>query len=588
MNTLYFGDNLDVLSAHIEDETVDLVYLDPPFNSKAQYNVLYETPTNLRETAQRAIFRDSWWWEEEAQACFEHVLAHGGPTAAILNALRGALGGSDTMAYLAMMSARLLEMKRVMKSSASLYLHCDPTASHYLKIIMDAIFGPKNFRNEVVWKRTGAHGRAKKWGPIHDVLLFYTKSDRYIWNRTYQDYDPAYVASHYKHKDAGGVFQDVSLDGPGRRNGSSGDAWRGTNPTDKGRHWELPPDRALPSWFVRPPGYSQMTVQERLDVLDSAELIYWPRRGKVPRFKRYLGVTDGNPIQDIIADIPPVNSGATERIGYPTQKPVPLLKRIIAASSNPGDVVLDPFCGCGTTIEAAARLDRRWVGIDVSYYGVRLIERRVRANLGPTYPIEVRGIPTDLAGAEALADGDRYGFQQWAVDELGCQIWNDGKKGADRGIDGEMWFLRGPIEPGRLLVQVKGGRKVRVGEVRDFLHVLDREKALMGVFFSRAGSTADMRREAAEAGFFRIGSTTYPRLALVTLQDWLDGRGPRLPTPLPVRVAQDKSGHAPKRRRRADPNQRELTFVFEGGAPEEGQVFNPSALPAEMLRSEQA
>lgn len=586
MNKLYFGNNLPVLAQHVESASVDLVYLDPPFNSKAEYNVLYETPANQRETAQRSVFNDSWHWEEEAQACFEYVVAHGGASAAILNALRSALGRSDTMAYLAMMSARLLEIRRVLKPTGSLYLHCDPTASHYLKIILDAIYGPKNFRNEVVWKRTGAHGRAKRWGPIHDVLLFYTMSDKYTWNRTYQEYDDAYLDGHYNKKDKRGVFQDISLTGPGRRiDASSGAPWKDTDPTSGGRHWELPPDRALPEWFVFPQGYAQMNVQDRLDVLDDAELIYWPPRGKVPRFKRYLAVGKGTPIQDIITDIPPVNAASNERIGFPTQKPVALLRRIIEASSNAGDVVLDPFCGCGTTIHAAAQMNRNWVGIDVSYYGIRLIDRRVITNFGPKYPLEITGIPADLASAEALADTAPYGFQQWAVDELGCQMWNDGKKGADGGIDGEMWFFAGPGSPGRLLVQVKAGRKTTVAPVREFRRVLDREQAQMGVFVTRSNPTAEMRQEAADAGVFRIGSATYQRLTLVSMEAWFAGQRPRLPTPIPLQIPQDRTkAKAPKR---ADPRQPHFAFVFHGDpvSVPEGQVLNPALLPAESLKT---
>jgi hypothetical protein len=319
MNRLYFGNNLPVLSQHVDDNSVDLVYLDPPFNSKAKYNILYETPANQRETAQRSVFNDSWHWEDDAQACFDFVLAHGGATASILNALRSALGRSDTMAYLAMMSARLLEIRRTLKPTGSLYLHCDPTASHYLKVILDAVFGPKNFRSEIIWKRTGAHGRAKRWGPIHDVLLFYTMSDTYTWNRVFEDYDQSYLDSHYRYTDAKGLHRLVTLDGPGVRGGSSGQPWRGVNPSVKGRHWELPPDRALPKWFVHPSGYSQMSVQERLDILDSAGIIYWPPRGTLPQYKRYLSISEGNPIQDVITDIDAVNSQAEERIGFPTQ-----------------------------------------------------------------------------------------------------------------------------------------------------------------------------------------------------------------------------------------------------------------------------
>lgn len=585
MNKLFFGNNVPVLHEHVRDESVDLVYLDPPFNSKAEYNVLYETPANLKETAQRTAFNDNWHWEDEANACFEFVLAHGGPAASILNALKGALGTSDTMAYLAQMAARLIEIRRTMKPTASLYLHCDPTASHYLKIILDAIFGPRNFKNEVIWKRTGAHGRAKKWGPIHDVIFFYTKSKRHTWNRTYEQYDPAYIASHYKKRDTMGYFQDVSLTGPGRNKGGSGEPWRAIDPILKGRHWELPPDRSLPTWFVHPTGYPAMTVQERLDVLDEAGLIYWPPKGKVPRFKRYAGVTEGNAIQDIINDIPPVNSGSNERLGFPTQKPVPLLRRIIEASSNPGDVVLDPFCGCGTTVHAAAQLKRQWIGIDVSYYAIRVIERRVALNFGASYPIKIDGIPADLASAEALAETAPYGFQQWAVSELGCQVWNDGKKGADGGIDGEMWFFAGPGAPGRLLVQVKGGKKTSVGAVREFRRVVEREKATMGVFVTRGPPTPEMRQEASEAGVFHIGSATYSKIALVWMEAWFSGQRPRLPTPIPVRIPQDRTG--PKPSKRPDAKQGEFKFVFDGGElePQEGQLLNPALLPDEVLKT---
>jgi DNA modification methylase len=584
MNQLYFGDNLTVLREHVEDQSVDLVYLDPPFNSKAQYNVLYETPANRRETAQRSAFRDSWHWEEEAQACFEHAVAHGGSAAAILTALKAALGRSDTMAYLAMMAARLIEIRKAMKPTASLYLHCDPTASHYLKIIMDGIFGPKSFKSEVVWKRTGSHGGSKRWGPIHDTLLFYTVSEKYTWNRTLQALDADYVTDKYRFSDDRGQHRLVVLTGPGiSKDGDSGKPWRGYDPSDAGRHWAVP---GAAIEMLRAEGETIPNgLHAQLDLLYERDFIRFPQKRDgsqgVPEFKFYL--PNGQPIQDMVLDIPPLNSQARERLGYPTQKPVALLKRIIQASSNPNDVVLDPFCGCGTSVYAASELGRRWVGIDISYFGVRLIHRRVTENF-PKLPIAVTGVPADLASAEALADAAPYGFQQWAVDELGCQIWNDGKKGADGGIDGEMWFFAGPGSPGRLLVQVKGGKKSKVGSVREFARVMDNEGAQMGVFFSRAALTADMRSEAASAGVFRIGSATYPRLALISLEAWFTGARPALPTPIPLRPRQDRSAGS-KKAKRPDPRQREMQFVFEGELEAaEGQIFNPSALPSEALR----
>ncbi|MCV0395917.1 MAG: site-specific DNA-methyltransferase [Rhizobiaceae bacterium] len=583
MNKLFFGDNLHVLKNEIGDNSIDLVYLDPPFNSKAQYNVFYETPDNEKATAQRTVFRDTWAWEDEAQSAYQEILSAGGPTAAIVNALRNSLGRSDTMAYLVMMTVRLRQLYRALKPTGSLYLHCDPTAAHYIKIILDAVFGAQNFRSEVIWKRTGAHGRAKRWGPVHDNIFFYSVSEHYTWNRTYEEYDREYVEKFYNKEDAFGRFQAITLDGPGKRGGSSGAQWRGVNPTEKGRHWELPPDRSLPSWFVKPIGYDKMNVQERLDLLDAAGLIAWPDKGTNPRFKRYLSVSEGNPVQDVITDIGPLSSHAKERVGYPTQKPVALLERIIKASSNKGDVVLDPFCGCGTTVHAAENLNRQWIGIDVSYYAIRLISRRLRSVVGPG-KLKIGGIPADYTSAEALADRDPYGFQQWIVGELGCQLWNDGKKGSDRGIDGEMYFMNGPGPAGRLLVQVKGGKHTGPRDLRDFAWVLNRENAEMGLFVCRNQPTKEMRGEAAELGVHRIGSTTYPRLRIVDMASWFAGQRPQMPVAIEMRPVTDKSVPKPKRSRRPDPRQPQFSYVFTGGiekAAEDGQVFNPDILPDE-------
>ena len=219
--------------------------------------------------------------------------------------------------YLIYMAARLLEMRRILKPTGSIYLHCDPPMSHYLKLVMDAMFGKSGYKNEIIWRRTGAHGRAKRWGPLHDTILFYTNSRHYTWNRTYQVYDPEYVQKFYSQEDDHGCYQPVALSGPGTREGSSGSPWRDRDPSVLNRHWELPPDRALPNWIVRPPNYSEMTCQERLDVLDRQGLIVWSNKlGAIPRYKRYLSVAPGNAIQDIIWDIRPISSQARERVGY--------------------------------------------------------------------------------------------------------------------------------------------------------------------------------------------------------------------------------------------------------------------------------
>jgi DNA modification methylase len=334
-NSLYFGDNLEILrGGNIPDGSVDLIYLDPPFNSQAHYNLLFPTPPSEMATAQAGAFRDSWEWGTEADWAYKEVMRHGGTVARFVDALYSALGRSDVMAYLVMMSVRLHELRRKLKPTGAMYLHCDPTASHYLKVIMDGIFGHKNFRNEVIWKRTGAHGGSKRWGPLHDTILFYTMSEAYTWNRTFQDYDESYIKSAYSLKDERGYYQLVSLTGAGVRTGDSGKPWRGVDPTRIWRHWATPM-RALQAAYPEL-DLSNLPTHEKLNLLESAGLIAWPERGSVPRQKRYSDENPGVPLQDMITDIGPISSQSGERLGYPTQKPVALLERIVRASSNKG------------------------------------------------------------------------------------------------------------------------------------------------------------------------------------------------------------------------------------------------------------
>jgi DNA modification methylase len=587
MNKLFFGDNLDVLRKHVKDETINLVYLDPPFNSQAKYNLLYETPGNERETAQQTIFRDMWSWEDEAEYSYREVLAHGGRVGALVEALTVALRRSDMMAYLAMMAARLIEFRRVLKPTGSLYLHCDPAASHYIKMILDAIFGYTNFRNDVIWKRTFAHGGAARWGDIHDDIFFYTVSDKYTWNRALQAHDEAYLDNKYRFHDERGRYRLVVLTGPGATGGASGQPWRGYNPSKSDRHWAVP-KRALE--LLREEGETiPRDLHDQLELLFKRDLIRFPQKRDggqgVPEFKLYL--PKGQPIQDIILDIPPVNSQAKERIGYPTQKPVALLQRIIAASSNEGDMVLDPFCGCGTTVHAAETLKRQWIGIDVSYYAARLIQRRVVVNFGPSHQVPISGIPADLASAEGLAEREPYGFQQWIVGELGCQLWNDGKKGADSGIDGEMRFYDPPQNTGRLLVQVKAGKNINPDMVRAFIRVLDRERAALGIFFCRATPTDEMRKEARMLEGTKVGGKTFTRLQICSLTEWYAGQRPELPVPVELTIPKDRS-RPTKHARRPDPRQPQFTFVLKGsiaGDPKRGQVLNPAMLPDDALKA---
>lgn len=292
---LYFGDNLEVLRKHIPDESVDLIYLDPPFNSKADYNVIFREHTGKGPGAQIKAFEDTWSWGMESEQALQEVVAKHGRLGEFLDFLVRFLGKNDLSAYLVMMAVRLLELHRVLKPTGSLYLHCDPTASHYLKVILDQIFGPKNFRNEIIWKRTSAHSSAKRWGPVHDTLLFYTKDEEYTWNTLYESYEEQYVEDEYARKDDRGRYALKDLTGAGVSEGDSGKPWRGIAPGEKGRHWAVPSRDKLPSWLTLPDDWDDLSVQERLDFLDQAGLIYWPPRGVMPRFKRYLEVAKGFP-----------------------------------------------------------------------------------------------------------------------------------------------------------------------------------------------------------------------------------------------------------------------------------------------------
>ena len=523
-NTLYYGDCLDWMGRW-PGESVDLIYLDPPFNSNADYNMLYSSAAG---GAQYRAFNDTWYWDEGAEERYRlYESAPGRPAHAAIRGMYRILGRSGMLAYLSYMAERLEQMHRLLRPTGSIYLHCDPTASHGLKLLMDSIFGAGNFRNEIIWRRTGAHGGAKRWGPIHDSILFYTKTDKYLWNRVYEAYDPAYLEKFYRFEDERGRYRLVTLGGPGLRHGSSGKPWRGVNPSDNDRHWAVPSARGLPSDFALPDGYSSMSCQDRLDVLDDAGLIYWPPRGKVPQIKRYLSASGGNPVQDIISDIRPLGAHGNERLGYPTQKPLGLLKRILEASSNPGDLVLDPFCGCGTAIEAAHKLKRRWVGIDISSFAIDLIRKeRMKGMRIPT-----KGIPQDAESARKMAREQPFAFESWAVTRLPGFAPNT-KQVADGGVDGRGMLAEEPEDfDSRLaLAQVKGGR-FSLSAFRDFIHVTERDNAALGCFVTLDPvNTTAARSEAAAVGKIRVGGRDFRRMRLWPISDYFEGRLPPLPT----------------------------------------------------------
>ena len=532
MNRLWYGDNLTIMQG-MGKHSVDLIYLDPPFNSKQNYNLLYKTMTGKPVPEQVEAFCDTWEMDAQKEAIARSMPVlmreHGVDDYYVdfwrlwMQALR--TSQPHLLAYLIFMVQRMLHMKSILRPTGSIYLHCDPTASHYIKVMMDGIFGHEHFQNEIIWQRTNAHGRAKKWGPVHDVILFYSASDKFTWNRVFQDYDPSYIQSHYKSKDDHGAYQLVTLDGPGVRGGSSGLPWKTVSPGLKGRHWELPPDRALPKWFRHPAGYADMDVQQRLDVLEEAGIVVWPHRGAFPRYKRYLDVAEGNSIQDVITDIPAINSQSGDRLGYPTQKPIPLLDRIIKASTNKGDVVLDPFCGCGTTIYSAIKNERKWIGIDIAILSIKLVRENLvgeRYRLVEGHDYTVDGIPTSVDGAQELFNKDPSTFQNWFVERVGGFPMQ--RKSADRGIDGRIYFeTRSGLR--EMMIQVKGGKHVRPTDVRDLRGVLEREdSAELAGFLSITPPTKAMLSEASEAGTYEYQGVQYPRIQFLTTEDVLVGK----------------------------------------------------------------
>ena len=535
-NKLYFGDNLKILRDYVADASVDLIYLDPPFNSQATYNVLFKEKTGEESAAQITAFEDTWQWSREPEGVYNEIVTTGPRKVAdLIQALLAFLGRNDMMAYLVMMAIRLVELHRVLKPTGSIYLHCDPTASHYLKLVLDAVFGADNFRNEIVWKRTSARSDSHRWNYIHDIIFFYSGSADFTWNTQFIAYDPEYLKDFYASVEpkTSRPFMSDNLTAAGVRHGESGKPWRGVDPTRKGRHW------ALPAKFIKQLGITGATVQDRLNELDKAGRIIWPdKRGGVPRYKRYLDEMPGLAIQSIISDIPPLSAQSAEKLGYPTQKPEALLERIIKASSNEGDLVLDPFCGCGTAIAVAERLKRRWIGIDITYLAINLVQRRLRDHFPDDLsPYEILGAPTDVQGAEALKEISPHQFEWWAVDLVNARPAKDHKKGADTGIDGYINFFDDKSgQAKQVIVQVKSGY-VGVSHVRDLKGVIEREKAAIGALITLREPTKPMLTEAAAAGFYqppepaekflkvqRTARSVYPRVQILTVTELLAGK----------------------------------------------------------------
>ncbi len=525
-NALYYSDNLEIIRQYLPDECVDLIYLDPPFNSSRNYNVLFKDEGGKESEAQVVAFQDTWHWTPAAARAYEELVTQvGGNVGELISALRVYLRTSPMMAYLVMMGIRLVELYRVLKPSGSIYLHCDPTASHYLKMVMDTIFGVEQFRNEIIWKRTSTHSDAKRWAPVSDTILFYTKSRDYTWNPLYVPYDEQYIKEMYRHDDhdGRGLYQLDNITSPNPRPRMTYE-WMG-----------FPPPKA--GWR-----YQRRTMQR----LHNEGRIYYPTNPdgsfdttKRPRLKRYLSEMPGRIHDNVWTDINPIGSQARERLGYPTQKPIALLRRIIETSSNEGDLVLDPFAGCGTTIAAAEQLKRRWIGVDITHLAIALLKYRLRDmySLLPAQQYLVFGEPRDLGAARQLASENRYQFQWWALSliearPLGAHTGSkQGKQGADQGVDGVITFLDTPDgKAKRAIVQVKSG-KVGVRDIRDLIGTVEREKAQIGIFITLEDPTKPMEAEANGAGFYHSPVTKrgYPRIQIRTISELLAGTGVQLP-----------------------------------------------------------
>jgi site-specific DNA-methyltransferase (adenine-specific) len=566
-NTLFYGDNLEILQnhKHFRDECVDLIYLDPPFNSNADYNILFREQSGEPAQGQIKAFTDTWKWSELAFRNFTESCANQ-RLVELINGYVHTLGRNEMTAYLVMMSPRLVELHRVLKNSGTLFLHCDPTASHYLKTLLDAVFGPTNFLNEIVWRRTGSHNSPRRFGPVHDIILFFAKGDGYNFKTSYRPYTKGHVKSYFKQEDANGRYWTNSITGAGLRHGESGQKWKGYDPSAKGRHW------AIPGKIIEELGINEkLGVLAKLDALDEAGSIDHPvSKDSLPTYRQYLKTSPGMPLQDLWTYQPHtrgvlegsdeaidedvrwlVSQGDPERLGYPTQKPVGLMKRIIASACPPNGIVFDPFCGCGTTIEAAHHLKRKWVGIDITHLAIALIKYRLSDALklkeGKNY--HVVGEPSTTAEAEALAAQDRNEFQRWALSKVPRAFPFQDKKGADSGVDGIVRFNDDPrVEPKKCVIQVKSGL-LKLGEFRDFAHVIHREKATLGLFICLQEPTEKMQQEADAMGFYTtpLGKKKIPIFQIRTIGQLLAGENFQVPenaVAIGVKRAADKTAAA--------------------------------------------
>ena len=540
MNTLYLGDCLNVLRDSVADESVDLIYIDPPFNSKRDYNIFFD---DKEIQSQRLAFEDTWSLKNVLDSLHELQTMRTENIHLLLAVYQKV--APHAFPYLVMMALRIVELHRVLKPTGSFYLHCDPTMSHYLKTICDTVFGEKYFHSEIVWRRTNSHNKlSDQYGPIHDIILFYSKTSEFIFHPGTRPYSEKYIEDRFTNKDKNGIYQLNYLTGPGTRKGESGIKWKGFDPTKAGRHWAIP--KSLLKYL--PENSEKLGTIARLELLYKKDFIVFPKKKDgQPMYKQYVG--EGMVYQDIWAYQPNTTGalyksdecidqdvkyleGEDEKLGFPTQKPVGLLKRIIETSSDVGDIVLDGFCGCGTTIDAAEGLHRKWIGIDISPIAISLIKRR----LHHTYKkglaeFEVRGTPTDEQSAQRLWKENAFAFQDWWITEFEAFSSTFGTKGADKGVDGiALYAMDNKDTTARVAFQVKGGEKVQSKDIDALLGAIEKHKCDMGVFLTTAEPTKPMLDTVAGAGFVKMPGFEFPKLQILTLKDFFAGKRPKLPS----------------------------------------------------------
>jgi len=592
----WYGDNLTVMREHVADNSVDLIYLDPPFNSQRIYNRFFGELDGTESDAQRRAFDDYWQWGPEAAEAFREVV-HPRERRSIVPAtlsqtlemFRAIHPDSNLLAYLSMMAVRLIEMRRVLKNGGALYLHCDPTAGHYLKLLLDSLFGAKCFQNEVIWKRTTAHSGTGRFGPIHDTIFYYTKGEASTWNQQRLGYTQEYLDKYYKFDDGDGrLYWRDNLTASGVRRGDSGAPWRGVDPTAIGRHW------AIPKAARRAVG--NRSTLEALDELDKLGRIYWPPAGRVPQYKSYREDLQGKVVSDIWDDIDRINSVGLERTGYPTQKPVALLDRIIRTSSNEGDVVLDPFCGCGTAVVAAQRAGRNWIGVDITHVAVSVLRRRLDTEF-PGLPYRVRGEPEDVASARRLAAERWDEFQAWIVDKVSglplspTEEKKVAKKGKDGGIDGLLLFRDDPKAPRshRMILSVKGGEQLNPGMIDALFGVVSRENATAGALLTAYPPTAGMRKTALAYGDYASESfdpgKRYPKIQIVSVEDLFDPKWRGLLFPGPNTSHRSEPPAMTKGPAVAKAEEDLATFVLKASEPKKPKAKQQKlGLPAPKAR----